>query len=185
MPRGDPKPFPFSAGYHYNWRGRPRRMARAEVVLWHWFVDRYPRAFDRVWFDVMIPSDPVRAQPLPACPSGNLDKWLWVWHCLTCLRADVLGSIREPASPRNTPYSNPNWPGKQPLRTYYRVIEIRSDPRFATPLQAKHITDLFIQRYPSLSFRPPLVICNQVPDYLKMSGGLETVDLIQRVDQPA
>lgn len=162
MPRGDPCSFPYTDGYPYNWMGRPRRMARAEVILWHWFIANYSDRYVRVWFDVMVPSDPALAQPLVTCPSGDVEKWLWVWHCLTCLRADVLGFTG----------------------STYQIIEIRSDARFATPLQANHITDLFIGRYSCYSFLPPLIISDFVPDYIKMSHSLAKVELIERESYP-
>lgn len=158
MPRGDPRPFPSSVGYPYDWPGRPRRMARAEVDLWQWFIERYPDRYDTVWFDTMIPSDPLLEQPSPECPSDVSAKWAWCWHCLTCLRADVLGQFDG----------------------FHQIIEIRSNPRLHTFLQAVHITSLYVHRYPNLTWRSPMVICDALPLHIKMVDGLEVITLIQR-----
>lgn len=182
MPRGDPNPFPQSSGYLYHWPGRPRRMAHAEIDLWRWFVDRFPTNYDRVWFDTMIPSNPLSPQPSAVCPAGITDKWSWCWQCLTCLRADVLARGIKPPPDRNTPFSNPDWPGPHKLPMYHQVIEIRSNPRFQTLLQSIHITSLYIHRYPNHKWRPPMVICDSLPLHIKLTDGLEVITLIQRAD---
>lgn len=160
MPRGDPVPFPSSVGYAYSWAGRPRRMARAEIVLWHWFVNKYPSYFDRVWFDVMIPSDMQALTPDAKCPLARDAKWPWVWDCLTCLRADVVA--------------------RKGLT--YQVVELRSQPLFATMGMALRLTEYFTNRYPTLKWSPPMVICDDLRLYIKLDGDYAKITLINRSD---
>lgn len=162
MARGDPNPFPTSKGYPFTWSGKPRRMASIEIQLWQWFIRQFPKRFDNVWFDAMIPSDPSLTQPSPDCPANMKTKWPWVWGCLTCLRADVLGQHRNE----------------------HQIIEIRSNPRLQTLYQSIHITLLFTHRYPDLQFRPPIVICNSIPTHIKMIKELKIITLIQRAEYP-
>ncbi len=133
-------------------------MAKAEIDLWHWFILKYPELYDRVWFDVMIPSDPDLLTPLETCPSSEHAKWQWVWECLTCLRCDVLAR----------------------RGLYYQVIEIRYAPRFQVMSMALKLTELFKQRFPNLRLLQPVLLCYDRPMYIKLTGMHATVTLIRR-----
>ncbi len=137
--------FPLQEGFSPTWAGRPRRLVKAERILWQWWRQKFGLRFEEYWFDVALDGQPAREESLPGLAKVLSPKYRRLWRGLTAKRADVIGR-----------------------RGYiYQIIEIRSDIRPQTIGEVEVYKSLAVLEFPHLSFGRSIIVGSTADEVLR------------------
>lgn len=123
-------------------------MMMGEAQIWRDYRETHPHAYNRVWFDALIPRDttqPPSVQDKCCDPAVNCDR---AWIGLNSLRADVIAESVDG----------------------YTIIELRWNPTEDNYGRLLRYDWIARKVWPDRTWLSPVIMCRQ-PPRIPLSGG--------------